>query len=73
MTLAQVDVRDERQEKRSALRPALSRQIAASAAVQSAQAIGNKLIARTGVLLFYGVLFGICGWNLYRVIKAVLK
>jgi hypothetical protein len=41
MTLAQVDVRDERHEKSSALRPALSRQIATSEAVQSPQPIGT--------------------------------
>jgi hypothetical protein len=71
MTLAQADVRDERQEKRP-FSPAVSRQFATSEAVQSSGDIVNELIARLGVFLFYGVLFGISGWHLYRLIMAVI-
>jgi hypothetical protein len=56
MSLAQVDVRDERQEKRSAFSPARSRQIATFEAAQSARPIVNELIAGLGVFLFYGAL-----------------
>jgi hypothetical protein len=71
MTLAQVDVRDERQEKRTALGPAVSRQTATFEAVQSPQPIIDELVGRLGVYLFYGALFGVSAWNLYRLIIAV--
>jgi hypothetical protein len=71
MTLAQVEVRDERQEKRLAFGPTVSRQIATFEAVQSRQPIIDELVARFGVFLFYGALFGVSGWNLFRLIMAV--
>lgn len=71
MTPAQIDVLDESQEKRSALRAAVSRETTTPEVGQSLEAITNKLVERVGVFLFYGVLFGASGWNLYRVMVAV--
>jgi hypothetical protein len=73
MTLAQIDVRDESAKIRSAPRPAVSREIVNSEVIESPETISNKLFSRIGVVLFYGVVFGLSGWNLFRLIAAVLK
>jgi hypothetical protein len=73
MALAHIDVRDESGEVRSGPRPAVSREIVTSEIGESPESISNKLISRIGLLLFYGILIGMGGWNIYLMIRAVMK
>jgi hypothetical protein len=72
MTLTQFEVSDARRQAELARNPRVGVEPLRGVA-KPTESISEKVAGHLGVALFYGTIFGISCWNIWRVIAAITK
>lgn len=73
MSITPVDVRDERRSVELARRRSVAVEPMRPEAEHPSESASDKLAGRVGVAVFYGVLFGITCWNIWRVVASFAR
>jgi len=71
MTITPVDVSEERRSTELACRRSVAVEPMRPEPEDPSESASDKLAGRVGVALFYGVLFGITCWNIWRVVASI--